>query len=319
MAARVLRFDDKWCNSQRRDAASPVTSAQQLTELSIERLGGATFYARTMAKRTRNEAGGDSRECKRRDSTCPIENSSRFGLRAGAGRCGSCAGGWHGRHAGFSGTLSGDYATSHVPGGGSSGHVWGGNAEGIDARSASTGASAAGRWRLSSANFSGGGGNARSLERRRQPLRAGQQWRPHWRNLSAMNCCDAQRHQRPHHAITACSANGGQATMLTVGGKVGGFDGNVFRQRLLWQRSWCTYYCMPDLALSAAIDYAHVNSGGDRRPTYTLRREYLVSETMPISVGGGWHLHERRAACMPIRGSSALNLLQWRQRRSDAG
>ncbi|HUJ03531.1 MAG TPA: hypothetical protein VLW75_07845 [Rhizomicrobium sp.] len=75
---------------------------------------------------------------------------------------------------------------------------------------------------------------------------------------------------------------------LTVAGKAGGFDGNLLGSGY-YAGAQGKFYAMDDLALSAAIDHTHYNSGGGFQETdYTLAGEYLFSEEFPISATGGW-------------------------------
>ncbi|HEV2560652.1 MAG TPA: hypothetical protein VGT78_00790 [Rhizomicrobium sp.] len=72
--------------------------------------------------------------------------------------------------------------------------------------------------------------------------------------------------------------------MLTLGGKIGGFDGKGANG--YYGSALLRGYYMPDLALNASIDYSHTNNNGDATG-FTGSAEYLISETMPISVGAG--------------------------------
>jgi len=72
--------------------------------------------------------------------------------------------------------------------------------------------------------------------------------------------------------------------MLTVGGKVGAFNGEGSDG--YYASGLIRYYVMPDLGLNASIDHTHANDNGEAT-AYTASAEYLISDTMPISVGVG--------------------------------
>lgn len=68
----------------------------------------------------------------------------------------------------------------------------------------------------------------------------------------------------------------------TLGAKVGGVSGNG--SSAVYGGGEIIFYPMPDLALNGEI--SSIGNGGEN--DYTASAEYLVSEDVPVSVGGGY-------------------------------
>jgi hypothetical protein len=75
--------------------------------------------------------------------------------------------------------------------------------------------------------------------------------------------------------------------MWTLSAKGGAFDGS-FSISGYYLGAGATAYLMPDLALSATYDYAHLDHGFGHEGDWTAQAEWLVSESTPISVYGGY-------------------------------
>lgn len=73
---------------------------------------------------------------------------------------------------------------------------------------------------------------------------------------------------------------------LTLAGKVGGFDGNLIGNGY-YGGATGKYYVMPDADLYVALDHTHFNSNNNETD-YTVGGEYLLSETTPVAVYGGY-------------------------------
>jgi hypothetical protein len=81
--------------------------------------------------------------------------------------------------------------------------------------------------------------------------------------------------------------------MLTLGAKGGGLDGTVGLPGFGSGSASGSYvggevigYLMPDLALSGDVDYTSIQGG--HLTSFTASGEYLISESMPISIFGGY-------------------------------
>lgn len=73
---------------------------------------------------------------------------------------------------------------------------------------------------------------------------------------------------------------------VTVGAKGGGFSGSASTDGY-YIGGRATGYATRNIALNASIDYAHINHLTDETD-YSLSGEWLVSETTPISIYGGY-------------------------------
>ncbi len=181
---------------------------------------------------------------------------------------------------GFSGTLSGDYANTNISHAGSI-DDWGGNAEGM-LPLGSTGANLQVDGGYHNLNFQGYGsadvwnvdGSLFAIINNGGRLGA------------TVGYNDTSGHGSTHETNYGIFADWWASDDITASGKVGGFDGPLFGSGY-YAGGQGKFYLIPDLGLSAGLDYAHLNSGGNDTD-YTLAAEYLFSETTPISITGGW-------------------------------
>jgi hypothetical protein len=181
---------------------------------------------------------------------------------------------------GFSGMLTGDYANVNVKNGGGSGNVWGGSAQGSQLIGDAVSADVDGGFHRAEAfgghadlwNFDGA---LSTLINKGGRLGA----------TIGYNTVDFSGLGTVHATNYGLFGEWWANDMLTVGGKVGGFDGSGVNG--YYGSAMLKGYYMPDLALAGSIDHTHANNNGDAT-AYTLSAEYLVSEATPISVGGGY-------------------------------
>ena len=182
---------------------------------------------------------------------------------------------------GFSGTLSADYGNTHISGGGGTIDSWGGNAEGMMPLG-STGANLQVDGGYHNLNYHGYGsadvwninGSLFALINNGGRLGA------------TIGYNDINASGSAHETNYGIFGDWWASDDITASGKVGAFDGTLFNSGY-YAGAQGKYYLMPDLGLSAGIDYAHLN-GGYNDTDYTLAGEYLLSETTPISITGGW-------------------------------
>lgn len=79
--------------------------------------------------------------------------------------------------------------------------------------------------------------------------------------------------------FTVAVKGGGQTVDLSAGGLSDDESGGYVGGMLQW-------YAMPNLSLSGAVDYAEL--AGSHVTSETIKAEWLFSETMPVSVYGGY-------------------------------
>jgi hypothetical protein len=76
---------------------------------------------------------------------------------------------------------------------------------------------------------------------------------------------------------------------LTLSAKGGGYNVDYYGEHESsgYVGGRATWYAMPDLALNGNIDYTDLTHGSSETD-YGITAEWLVSETTPISIYGGW-------------------------------
>jgi hypothetical protein len=181
----------------------------------------------------------------------------------------------------FSGTLSGDYASIHVPG--TSANSWGGNGQGtfglgsnwsveLDAGYHNITASGANvdNWTVAGDAFWTG-----------MSGRAGAQ----------VGYIDTSGSGTSLHATNYGGIGEWWASPnVTVSGKAGGFTASGSTNGY-YAGGAVTGYIHSNFSLSGGIDYTHIAHLGNETD-YTAQGEYLVSQTTPISVFGGYTYSE---------------------------
>ena len=183
----------------------------------------------------------------------------------------------------FHGTLSGDYANLNVSHGGGSADLYGVSGAGtipLNFHGANVEGDP-GYHRLS-----GNGADADAYN-----VGGSLFWTPDAGRLGAtVNYQDFESGGSSHVTNYGGFAQWFANDFVTVGAKGGGFSGSSSTDGY-YIGGQATGYASRDIALSAAIDYAHINHLTDETD-YTLTGEWLVSETTPISVYGGYTYSE---------------------------
>jgi hypothetical protein len=180
----------------------------------------------------------------------------------------------------FSGTLSGDYA--NISGSGSSANSWGVSGSGVF--------NVASDWAVGLDagyhNFDGGGSNANvwnvdgnlfyRCPNGRIGATVGYLANDNWffgTNFHATNY--------------GVAGEWWASKMFTVGVKGGGYNAS-FSFSGAYFGAAATFYAMPDLAFTGSYDYTSVNHGFGHESDWTIEGEWLVSESTPISIYGGY-------------------------------
>jgi len=191
----------------------------------------------------------------------------------------------------FSGTIDGEYANLSANGGGGHANSWGGNGSGVF----DTGwSNLALQGDIGYHNLSASGTNVNLFDIAATPfLRM-----DHGRLGVTVGYTDAQ-----NHGSTDITNYGGfgewfAGHAFTVGVKGGGFNANHGLNGA-YVGAQLTGYVMPDFSLAGSVDYTSFSHSG-HETDYNATAEYLISETTPISVFGGYTYSE-------FSGSSQFN------------
>ena len=201
----------------------------------------------------------------------------------------------------FSGNVSGDYA--NLNGGGANANIWGVSGSGVF--------DVASDWNIGLDagyhNLNGSGANINT-----------------W-NISGNAFYHAPQ-GRVGVVVGYSSSDGGGANfnltnygaggdwfagkMWTLSAKAGAFNGS-FGSNGYYVGGGVTAYAMPDLAFSATYDYAHLSHFGAHEGDWTLQGEWLVSESTPVSVYGGYQGTDIRSGMGNVSFNTWFVGLRW--------
>jgi len=179
--------------------------------------------------------------------------------------------------AGFAGTISGDYGNLHASGGGSA-DSWGGNVQGMFGVGPGWSVEVDGGYH----NISASGLNLDNWTVSGDAIWTGTKGR-----LAAQVGYDDTSGAGSLHATNYGLVGEWWAQpSFTVSGKGGAFSGSGGGDGY-YLGGALTGYIHDNFALSGGIDYTHLNHAGNETD-YTAQGEWLISETTPISVFGGY-------------------------------
>jgi len=179
--------------------------------------------------------------------------------------------------AGFSGTFSGEYANLHASGGGSA-DSWGGDAQGMFGVAPAWSFEVDGGYH----NLSASGASEDIWNVSGDAIWTGMKGRlaaqVGYSDTSGIGSLNATNY--------GLVGEWWAGPNFTLSGKGGGFSGSAGLNGY-YVGGALTGYIHNDFALSGGIDYTSLNHGGSETD-YTAEGEWLVSESTPISVFGGY-------------------------------